>query len=78
VGLLTIDALKKLGPETSAAALRDYIAGLTDYPGINGIYDFQKYPGRGLGPDAMVVVAYEPKTKGWTWLSHPGGEPLGK
>ena len=76
VGLIVVNALRTLGPDASATAVRDYIAGLTDYAGINGIYDFQKYPGRGLGTENMVVVAYDPVHRGWTWLSRPGGDPL--
>jgi branched-chain amino acid transport system substrate-binding protein len=76
VGLIVVDALRKLGPNASAGAVRDAIAGMTDFAGINGLYDFRKYPGRGLGPENMVVVSYNPPTKGWTWLSRPGGEPL--
>ena len=44
--------------------------------GVDGIYDFKKYPERGLGPDASTVTTYDPKTKAWVWLSKPGGEPL--
>jgi len=75
-GLIAVAGLRKLGPNATAAQLRDYIANLTDFPGINGIYDFKRYPERGLGPDASIVTAYDPKTDSWIWLSEPGGAPL--
>jgi branched-chain amino acid transport system substrate-binding protein len=75
-GLIAVAGLRKLGPDATAAALRDYIANLTDFPGIDGIYDFKTYPERGLGPDASTVTAYDPQTNDWIWLSKPGGAPL--
>jgi len=74
--LILVAGLRKLGPGATAAQLRDYIAGLTDFPGIDGIYDFKKYPDRGLGPDACTVVTWDAKGKRWVWLSQPGGAPL--
>jgi branched-chain amino acid transport system substrate-binding protein len=75
-GLIVVAGLRKLGTNASAAQLRDFIANLTDFPGIDGIYDFKKYPERGLGPDASTVTAYDAKTDAWVWLSKPGGAPL--
>jgi branched-chain amino acid transport system substrate-binding protein len=71
--MIVISGLRKLGPDATADALRDYIRGLTDFAGIDGIYDFQKYPDRGLGPDSAVVVTYDGAAKAWKWLSLPGG-----
>lgn len=75
-GLIIVSGLRKLGPGATAAQLRDYIANLTDFAGVDGIYDFKKYPERGLGPDASTVTTYDAKTDEWVWLSKPGGEPL--
>ncbi len=75
-GLIVVAGLKKLGAEASSAQLKDYIDNLTDFPGVDGIYDFKKYPQRGLGPDASTVTTYDAKTKAWVWLSQPGGAPL--
>jgi branched-chain amino acid transport system substrate-binding protein len=74
--VITVSALRKLGPNATPAQVRDYIAGLTDFAGINGIYDFKKYPDRGLGADSVTVVTYDGEKKAWKWLSKPGGEPL--
>jgi branched-chain amino acid transport system substrate-binding protein len=77
-GLIVASGLRKLGTSATAAQLRQYIDGLTDFPGVNGIYNFQKYPQRGLGPDSSTVTTYDAKTSSWVWLSQPGGAPLSK
>ena len=74
--LIAAAALRHLGPAATAPQMRDFIAGLSAFPGINGLYDFTKYPGRGLGPDSVTVVTYDPAGKRWVWLSKPGGAPL--
>lgn len=74
--LIVIDALRKLGPNTTAPQIRDYIAGLLDFSGINGFYDFKKVPQRGLGVDSAVIVRYDPQNHRWAWMSSPGGAPL--
>ncbi len=75
-GLIVASGLKKLGPNATAAQLKDYIANLTDFAGVDGIYDFKQYPQRGLGPQSSTVTTYDPQKKAWVWLSKPGGEPL--
>lgn len=77
-GLIVVSGLRKLGTDATAAQLRQYIEGLTDFPGVDGVYNFNKYPQRGLGPEASTVTAYDTKTDSWVWLSQPGGEPLNK
>jgi branched-chain amino acid transport system substrate-binding protein len=75
-GLIVVAGLRKLGPNASAAQLKDFISNLTGFDGVDGVYDFKKYPQRGLGPEASTVTSYDAKTKAWVWLSKPGGEPL--
>lgn len=77
-GLIVAAALRKIGPNATAPQLKDYIANLTDFAGVDGIYDFKKYPQRGLGPQSSTVTTYDAQKKAWTWLSKPGGEPLAK
>jgi branched-chain amino acid transport system substrate-binding protein len=73
-GLIVIAALKALGPDATAEQMRSYIANLTDFAGIDGIYDFKANPERGLGPANAIVVRYD--AKAWVWLTQPGGAPL--
>ena len=75
-GLIVVEALRKLGPDATPEELRQYIAGLTDFAGVDGIYDFKAYPERGLGPTSSAIVRYDAGGKRWVWLSKPGGEPL--
>lgn len=75
-GSIVVAGLRKLGPNATAAQLKDFIANLTDFAGVDGVYDFKKYPERGLGPDGSTVTTYDAATKSWKWLSKPGGEPL--
>ena len=77
-GLIVASALRKLGGGATAAQVRQYIEGLTDFAGVDGPYNFKKYPQRGLGPEASTVTTYDAKTDSWVWLSQPGGEPLSK
>ncbi len=75
-GLIVVEALRKLGPDATADQLRQYIMDLTDFAGVDGIYDFKAYAERGLGPLSSAIVRYDPEGKRWVWLSKPGGEPL--
>jgi branched-chain amino acid transport system substrate-binding protein len=75
-GLIVIEGLRALGVNASADQLRHYIAGLTNFPGVDGIYDFKRFPERGVGPNASTLVTYDPQGKRWEWLSSPGGKPL--
>ena len=74
--LILIDALKKLGPDASAQKIRDYIAGLKGYAGVNGVYNFEKVPQRGLSVDNAVVTRWNAETKNWQVVSKATGVPL--
>ena len=74
--LIVVAALRKLGPNATAGQIRDFIANLADFPGIDGVYDFRASPERGLGPDSAIAVTYDPAKKAWIWLTKPGGMPL--
>jgi branched-chain amino acid transport system substrate-binding protein len=75
-GLLAVAALKSAGEGAKPEDVRKYLADLSDFPGINGIYDFKKVPGRGLGRDSATIVRYDPEAKRWQWLAKQGGTPL--
>ncbi len=76
-GLMAVEALRATGgAKASPEAVRGYIAGLRDWPGINGVYDFTKVPQRGLDESATVVTRWQPDQKTWTIVSKSGGDPL--
>ncbi len=70
-GLITVDALRKLGPAATGAQIRDYIAALKNYPGILGVYDFTKVPQRGTTIDDAVMQRWT--GNGWATSSSFGG-----
>ena len=75
-GLLVVDAYKKLGLNATAAQIKDYLAGLRGWVGINGRYDFRAIPQRGVGAGAVIMVRWDPAKESWVGTSKPGGEPL--
>ena len=73
---IIVSALRKLGPNASAQQIRDYILTLHDWAGVDGIYDFRKYPNRGLGEDNSEIVQWLAPKHDWVKASAPGGRAL--
>jgi branched-chain amino acid transport system substrate-binding protein len=73
---IVVDALKHLGADATSSQVRDYIAKLKNWPGITGTYDFQKYPQRGLGPDAAIVYRWDVRSTAFVVASRPAGAPI--
>jgi branched-chain amino acid transport system substrate-binding protein len=73
---IVVDALKALGPGAKAGQIRDYIQHISDYGGINGIYDFTKFPQRGLGEDDIIIMRWLPDKDDWGIVTQAGGAPL--
>ncbi len=70
---LVVEALKRLGPNATAAQIRGYIDGLHGRAGTQGIYDFGDREQRGVGENAVVIMGWNPATKNWIVQSRPGG-----
>jgi branched-chain amino acid transport system substrate-binding protein len=70
--LIIVDALNKLGPNATAAQIRDYI---TAYRGVGvfGQYDYHATPQRGIGVDSVVMVRWSPDKGTWVGVSKAGG-----
>ena len=64
--MIIVDALRYLAPNPSAAQVRDYIARLKGFAGINGLYD------------CVVMTLWSPTHHTWKIVSEPTGIPLGK
>jgi branched-chain amino acid transport system substrate-binding protein len=71
--MMVLDALRKYGFDATPAQIRDYIAGLKGWMGVNGAYDFQAIPQRGIGIDGLVMVRWDKKSKSFVGVSKPGG-----
>ena len=74
--LLLVDALRKLGPDASAAKLHDYLVNLTGWTGVNGPYNFRTNPQRGIGENNILMVKFDGQTGTGVAVSRFGGTPL--
>jgi branched-chain amino acid transport system substrate-binding protein len=74
IGIL-VSALKKLGSDATAAQLRDYFNGVTNWSGIYGQVDYKAAPQRGLTIDTIIVTRWDPVTKNFVAVSKLGGLP---
>jgi branched-chain amino acid transport system substrate-binding protein len=74
--LITVDALRHIGVNATAAQLRDYIAHLQGFAGVTGIYDFPAIPQRGLSAAFPVITRWYPERTSFEAVSQPGGEPI--
>jgi branched-chain amino acid transport system substrate-binding protein len=75
---IVLDALKALGTGAQADQIRDYIQHISDYGGINGIYDFAKVPQRGLSEDDIIIMRWLPEKDDWGIVTQAGGRPMTK
>jgi branched-chain amino acid transport system substrate-binding protein len=74
--MVVVDALRKLGTGVTAAELRTYLLGLRGYVGVNGPYDFIRFPQRGLGENSALIVRWDVNRGTAVAVSRFGGEPL--
>lgn len=74
--MIVVHALRTLGTKATAAQLHDFLVHLKGYAGIDGIYDFERMPQRGLDVTNAVVTLWSPAAQTWEVVSKPGGEPL--
>ena len=74
--MIIVDALRKLGPNATAQQIREHIANLKGFAGVNGVYDFTKTPQRGLDVTDSVVTRWSPQLDTWEVVSKPAGIPL--
>jgi branched-chain amino acid transport system substrate-binding protein len=72
---LVVDALRKLKVDASAEDLRAYLSGLKGFGGINGYYDFNAVPNRGLDESNVVVTRWDAAAQTWAVVSDPLGIP---
>jgi branched-chain amino acid transport system substrate-binding protein len=74
--MIVVDILRKLGPDATAVKIRDYLVGLKGYAGVNGLYDFEAQPQRGLSVTNAVVTRWSADAKTWQVVSKATGIPL--
>jgi branched-chain amino acid transport system substrate-binding protein len=61
--ILAVAVLSALGPDTDATKVRAYLTGLQGWSGIQGVYDFKRYPQRGVGAEAVLVMRWDATKK---------------
>lgn len=74
--MIAVAALRDVGPDGSAEALRDRIAKTQGFAGVNGMYDFVRNPQRGLDLDNVVVTRWDAQAGAWQVVSKPRGVPV--
>lgn len=74
--MIVIAAYRKLGTNATGEQIRNAIASMKGYVGVNGDYDFKAVPQRGIGVDAVVMVRWDPAKDTWVGVSKLGGAPL--
>ncbi len=73
---IVTSALRKFGPQATADQLKGYIAGLRNFAGAGGAFDFTSGNQRGLGPENCIVVRWDRATNAWIPVSGPDGSTL--
>jgi branched-chain amino acid transport system substrate-binding protein len=73
---IVVDALRALPVDADAAALRAYLLRLKGATGVNGIYDFEASPQRGLSLEQTLVTRWNPERDRWDVVAAPTGIPL--
>ena len=68
--MLVISALKANGLSASPAKLRTYLAGLKNWNGANGTYDFTAIAQRGVAEKALVMVRWDPVQDNWVSIGN--------
>jgi branched-chain amino acid transport system substrate-binding protein len=67
--ILTLEAFRHLGFTASAAQIRDYIANVHGWAGVDGMYDFRAEPQRGVGVSNVYVVRWDADRHTWVAAS---------
>lgn len=58
--MIVVEALRRFGPDASAAQIHDWVEGLHDWAGVTGVYDFRAIPQRGLGVNGAAIYRWDP------------------
>jgi branched-chain amino acid transport system substrate-binding protein len=73
---LAVDVLRHLPPNGGRASALAYLSKLQRWIGIDGIYDFVRYPQRGVGIDSVLIVRWDVASKTLVPASRGGGAKL--
>jgi len=74
--MMMVGVLRKNGVGTTARQMRDELLRVTNFAGINGMYDFRRGDQRGLDPLSSPIVRWDKNEGEFVTVSKPGGLPL--
>lgn len=74
--MIVLHALRSLPAGANAEQVRAFIAGLHNFAGISGTFDFVKTPQRGLDDSSVLITRWNPDATEWSVVSKPRGIPL--
>jgi len=69
-GSIIVAALRRLGARATAEQVRQYVRGLHDFPGVQGLYDFRS--GDGHGAPMLSMLQWDPAKDAWFIASGVG------
>jgi branched-chain amino acid transport system substrate-binding protein len=76
-GWIVVTAYRRLGPDASSNAIKDFIDHVRGFAGATGLYDFQSIPQRGLAAsNSGIMVRWDPDKEAFVAVSKLGGAPL--
>jgi len=73
---IIVEAYRHFGLDATPAQIRDYIAGIRDYPGILGIFNYAAVPQRGAQQQWCPMLKWDNTADKFLAISEPGGAPL--
>ena len=73
MAMIYVDAYKHYNGAPTADQVHDFIEGLRGYVGVNGIYDYGKYPQRGLGQESDLIATWNAASQSFVAASKPTG-----
>jgi branched-chain amino acid transport system substrate-binding protein len=73
---LAIETLRHIPLDGSREAAFGYLSKLQGWTGIDGVYDFTRYPQRGVGMDSVLIVRWDAATNSLVPASRGGGAKL--
>jgi branched-chain amino acid transport system substrate-binding protein len=74
--MLVVEALRRNGAGATPPKLRDFLASLQGWTGVNGRFDFRAIPQRGVGQASLIMVRWDAARGDFVPSSRSGGRPL--
>ncbi|HEV8020325.1 MAG TPA: ABC transporter substrate-binding protein [Candidatus Lustribacter sp.] len=73
MAMMYVDAYKHYNGNPTADQVHDFIEAQRSWVGVNGSYDYSKFPQRGVGQDADMISTWNAATQSFIAASKPAG-----